>query len=219
MTFSTTRRVGNNHHQMVLWMGLSICMVTGEGVCVCVCDVGLSECQQEAGGLHHRLHSWVFLASTGWNWKGGAPALLPAPQMRIYVCVWQRRRHAAALAYMQIAFPALPLTAAAVQAQTSSLFLKSVSAVVSALNVSRRSPEDRGPAQTWRISAWMFLSSIMDACLTAGPWCVRREDGGAQTLKGALEFTGAIIHIWGQTCLHVALNSCSECRNLSWCGN
>lgn len=153
------------------------------------------------------------------RWSTCTPACTTDEDLCVCVCVWQRRRHATALAYMQIAFPALPLTAAAVQAQTSSLFLKSVSAVVSALNVSCRFPEDRGPAQMWRISAWMFLSSIMDACLTAGPWCVRREDGGAQKLKGALEFTGAIIHIWGQTCLHVALNICSECRNLSWCGN
>lgn len=36
MTFATTMRAGNNH-QMVLWMGFSICKVTGEGVCVCVC--------------------------------------------------------------------------------------------------------------------------------------------------------------------------------------
>lgn len=42
MTFATTMRAGNNH-QMVLWMGFSICKVTGEGVCVCVCVMSGSQ--------------------------------------------------------------------------------------------------------------------------------------------------------------------------------
>lgn len=70
MMLETTMRVRNNH-QMLVWMALSTCTA-----CVCVC----------AGGLPHQLHSWVFLALTGWNYKGEPPAPPPATQMRICLC-------------------------------------------------------------------------------------------------------------------------------------